>query len=77
MTNSNDLDDDWEEMFIGKDLSYELNNILCLIKKLEDRAKYYNEWPAKKLEFLEVLEDRKSTRLNSSHGGISRMPSSA
>ena len=26
---------------------------------------------------LAVLADRKSTRLNSSHGGISRMPSSA
>ena len=24
-----------------------------------------------------ILQDRKSTRLNSSHGGISRMPSSA
>ena len=27
--------------------------------------------------FVEALKDRKSTRLNSSHGGISRMPSSA
>ena len=26
---------------------------------------------------FETKEDRKSTRLNSSHGGISRMPSSA
>ena len=29
------------------------------------------------LEILEVLTDRKSTRLNSSHTTVSRMPSSA
>ena len=28
-------------------------------------------------EVFDLLTDRKSTRLNSSHGGISRMPSSA
>ena len=31
--------------------------------------------PVEELE--EIILDRKSTRLNSSHGGISRMPSSA
>ena len=30
-----------------------------------------------KQEFVEMIEDRKSTRLNSSHTDISRMPSSA
>ena len=29
------------------------------------------------LKFIDVVEDRKSTRLNSSHTDISRMPSSA
>ena len=29
------------------------------------------------IDFLHVKPDRKSTRLNSSHAGISRMPSSA
>ena len=29
------------------------------------------------LQFTIILEDRKSTRLNSSHYGLSRMPSSA
>ena len=33
----------------------------------------FDETPAD----LEAIQDRKSTRLNSSHGGISRMPSSA
>ena len=33
--------------------------------------------PADKLDVSDVTADRKSTRLNSSHGGISRMPSSA
>ena len=32
---------------------------------------------SEKVDFLQMLTDRKSTRLNSSHGGISRMPSSA
>ena len=29
------------------------------------------------LEMLDVVKDRKSTRLNSSHSSVSRMPSSA
>ena len=34
-------------------------------------------WPASDVKLLAELGDRKSTRLNSSHTDISRMPSSA
>ena len=42
----------------------------CVLKALESRLEILNE------EFS-LQQDRKSTRLNSSHSGESRMPSSA
>ena len=42
---------------------------------LREKAMSLPEWDNS--EILEFIEDRKSTRLNSSHSGESRMPSSA
>ena len=38
---------------------------------------YWRAWEAATLNALAAIEDRKSTRLNSSHIPLSRMPSSA
>ena len=49
-----------------------------LIRKLTDTAVEITKVPADKyVVFIDEFEDRKSTRLNSSHTDISRMPSSA
>ena len=45
--------------------------VLKYIEKLRNKEK------AKVLKYIEFLRDRKSTRLNSSHIPLSRMPSSA
>ena len=66
-------------------------NIQGKTKRTISKIQFYSEWitppveysalkvKGKKTEFSSMFErgDRKSTRLNSSHGGISRMPSSA
>ena len=54
---------------IDKGYSIRHRNWHCGKKELDIVAEYRNE--------LIVIEDRKSTRLNSSHSGESRMPSSA
>ena len=41
-----------------------------------ESGEFYEDAPTERHEQLLAI-DRKSTRLNSSHGGISRMPSSA
>ena len=51
--------------FIGCDRNIELLNIASKIV------------PAAKFHCVDIFEDRKSTRLNSSHSTLSRMPSSA
>ena len=59
------------------DYSYEVKGIEHLIRDNKEIAKgtyvysYYND------DYEYEVEDRKSTRLNSSHTDISRMPSSA
>ena len=54
-----------EKWWTCKEFYFECDNL---------REKYSNENDHSKLKFL---EDRKSTRLNSSHSSVSRMPSSA
>ena len=72
----------------NKILNYEVPPPAGVWKKIEDaqdESELAHEFPSK-LYNAEVIPpaaawnkiaDRKSTRLNSSHGGISRMPSSA
>ena len=43
------------------------------ISELKDIGSWLNNWP----KWLDLPLDRKSTRLNSSHSSVSRMPSSA
>ena len=45
--------------------------------KVQDLSKIFNVTDVTIRQDLEALEDRKSTRLNSSHSTSSRMPSSA
>ena len=47
------------------------------ISAQERRKMWSDEWTQSALPKLPELKDRKSTRLNSSHTDISRMPSSA
>ena len=44
-------------------------------KAADDYGNYFDEWWQK--DMTDFIKDRKSTRLNSSHKAISRMPSSA
>ena len=48
-----------------------------IIQKIKDSQSQYNLSPAQILDLSQKGVDRKSTRLNSSHTDISRMPSSA
>ena len=52
---------------------------ILLYNQAEPMAEIYTHDPRlmEKLELLAKKQDRKSTRLNSSHSGESRMPSSA
>ena len=67
---------------------YQVNSHVCHIARWQARLGGFVESPFPPLEAFEDNDDsddddddedgdRKSTRLNSSHGGISRMPSSA
>ena len=55
----------------------------CYRKAVELAPDYFDAWHALGMAYLrankisEAIEDRKSTRLNSSHRPLSRMPSSA
>ena len=64
----------YEEMKISLNLKSK-SGIHRLISALEERG--FIRRLAHKARALEVLKDRKSTRLNSSHMVASRMPSSA
>ena len=56
----------------------DLVNELLIAKLLEDDMRELESLrTAEELQLNETLADRKSTRLNSSHSGESRMPSSA
>ena len=56
-------------------VTYELNQPIRVSD--EDRAKLREAWTAWKNKVTVEAIDRKSTRLNSSHSSVSRMPSSA
>ena len=71
---------------LGTEAGYETKEALEIGIKQGANRKVYGDLWRQKLNILnsvslsfgkETHEDRKSTRLNSSHGGISRMPSSA
>ena len=53
-----------------------IKNVPCLECE-QCGEKYYTDEVAERLEIIVNMADRKSTRLNSSHSGESRMPSSA
>ena len=56
---------------------YDLFEYLDSIELFIDAIKHFTKTPKFKSAILVQLEDRKSTRLNSSHITRSRMPSSA
>ena len=51
--------------------------LVSLEKKIDTLISRPSEKPAEEKHFSKPFQDRKSTRLNSSHSGESRMPSSA
>ena len=51
--------------------------LILTIKAALEIGRLYAPWEKKLLAIVLILLDRKSTRLNSSHGSESRMPSSA
>ena len=53
------------------------HRVIVVINKIDKPDARLKEVPDEVLELLLDLEDRKSTRLNSSHEFVSRMPSSA
>ena len=61
-----------EAFFIKKELPADHPDVLA-----DRRFRGANRWPEGLPGFKEVITDRKSTRLNSSHIPLSRMPSSA
>ena len=61
----------------------QLQRLRSLLAEVGSQVPYYRDlfdrlsFDPRSVQSLEDLQDRKSTRLNSSHGKLSRMPSSA
>ena len=72
-----DIIADFKRAFISDDMEKDARGALFSLKQTTDVTSYNNRFRTLAQQAKVTQLDRKSTRLNSSHSGESRMPSSA